>query len=234
MLGEEALPGSGKPARLPPLDRLPAAVADRLAREAMPIEAAAGTRLFRPGDACAGYLLLLRGVVRVQLVTAGGHEIVLYRVAPGESCVLTTACLLAHEAYAAEGIAETTVGGLGLPPPAFDALLAEEAAFRRFVFASFTRRLTDLMALLNEVAFRRIDARLADWLLGRRGGTEIAATHETIAVELGTAREVVSRRLKAFERQGLVALGRGRVALRDPAALRRVAASGERAGPKVI
>ena len=163
-------------------------------------------------------------------MTAGGHQIVLYRVEPGQSCVLTTSCLMAHESYAAEGVAETAVSGLGLAPASFERLLTDSAEFRRIVFTDFGQRLADLMGLLNEVAFRRIDARLAVWLLqaSEREGMTIHHTHQEAAVELGTAREVVSRQLKEFERQGLLSLARGRIELRDPATLRRIAAAPDR------
>jgi CRP/FNR family transcriptional regulator len=198
-------------------------------REAVQIDVPAGTVLFHPGDACSLYLLLTRGTVRVQLVTGTGHEIVLYRVEPGESCVLTTSCLIAHEAYAAEGVAETNVTGLGLTPAQFERLLAESAEFRRMVFTDFGHRFADMMLLLNEVAFRRIDARLADWLLQtcEREGEVLRHTHQEVAVELGTAREVVSRQLKEFEREGLVSLARGRIGVLLPMALRQIASLGE-------
>lgn len=220
-------------ARYPALFALPAPVRQHLLAAAVPVEVPAGAVLFRPGDACSLFLLPLEGTVRVQLVTPGGHEIVLYRVTPGETCVLTTSCLMTHEAYAAEGIAETPVRGLGLTPGIVDRLMSESAEFRRFVFAAFGRRLTDLMLLLNEVAFGRIDARLAGWLLERAAAGSVDATHQAIATELGTAREVVSRQLKEFERQGLVTLARGRVELRDPPGLRRVAADVERREARV-
>lgn len=211
------------------LDHLPEPVRRRVLIAATPIEAPAGTVLFRPGEACALYLLPLRGTVRVQLVTASGHEIVLYRVEPGQTCVLTTSCLLAHEAYAAEGVAETPLRGLGLPPAMFDELLAESAEFRSVVFASFGRRLADLMLLLNEVAFRRIDARLAEWLLRQVDSeTDVRTTHQAIANELGTAREVVSRQLEAFARRKLVTLARGRITLADRRSLQRIAAMADR------
>lgn len=211
------------------LATLPAAVRASVLAEGVPIEVGAGTVLFRPGDGCSHYLLLLAGTVRVQLVTESGHEILLYRVDPGESCVLTTSCLLAHEAYAAEGVAETAVRGVGLPAAAFDRLLATSAEFRSFVFASFGQRLSDLMLLLNEVAFRRIDARLANWLLQRGAeGGPIQATHQAIAAELGTAREVVSRQLKSYERRGLVRLARGVIDLLDRRGLADLAAMADR------
>ncbi len=209
---------------------LPEPVRDVVLQEAARIAAPAGTILFRPGDACSLYLLLTEGTVRVQLVTGGGHQIVLYRVEQGQSCVLTTSCLIAHEEYAAEGIAETPISGLGLSPALFERMLAESPEFRRLIFTDFGHRLADLMVLLNEVAFRRIDARLADWLVltSAREGRSIRHTHQEAAIELGTAREVVSRQLKEFERQGLVSLSRGRIEVLGPDTLRQIAALSER------
>ncbi|MFO1037274.1 MAG: Crp/Fnr family transcriptional regulator [Geminicoccaceae bacterium] len=212
------------------LSRLPEGIRRRVQEEAVRIEVPAGTVLFRPGDACAMYVLLTRGTVRVQLVTSTGHQILLYRVEQGETCVLTTSCLIAHEAYGAEGVAETDVAGLGLTPALFERLLAESNEFRRMVFTDFGRRLADLMVLLNEVAFRRMDARLADWLVqtAAREGTTLRHTHQDVAVELGTAREVVSRQLKEFERDGLLSLARGRIDVLDTRTLRQIGATAER------
>lgn len=185
-----------------------------LLREGRIVRMASGTVLFRPGDQCTAFTLVLTGSVRVQLVTEGGHEIVLYRVEPGASCVLTTACLVAAQAYAAEGIAETEVDAVVLPLASFESLLGRSAAFRRMVFATFGARLQELVALISEVAFRRMDARLADWLLAA-GADRVTATHREIAIELGTAREVVSRLLKEFERAGILELGRGELTVVD-------------------
>lgn len=190
----------------------------RLAAAARPLSAPAGAVLFRPGDPCGGFVMLGRGSVRVDLVAEDGHALLLYRVAPGEACLLTTACLFTGEAYAAEGRAEGALEGLLLPRAAFDAAMAGSAAFRRFVLAGFGARLGALMARIEALSFRSVDRRLAEALLGR-GGAEVAATQAELAVEVGTAREVVTRRLNALAREGLVALGRGTVAIRDRAGL---------------
>jgi len=215
--------------------RLPADIRQHVLREAVRVDAPAGAVLFRPGDACSLYLLLTGGTVRVQLVTSTGHQIVLYRVGRGETCVLTTSCLIAHEAYAAEGVAESDVTGLGLSPAQFERLLGDSVEFRRIVFTDFGHRLADLMVLLNEVAFRRIDARLADWLLrtSEREGQVLRHTHQQVAIELGTAREVVSRHLKEFERDGLVSLARGRIDLLEPALLRQIVPLDDQTGSTV-
>lgn len=176
----------------------------------------AGTILFQDGTECANYVLVIDGAIRVQKVAENGREIVLYRVEAGQSCVLTTNCLIARDDYSAEGIAETEVRALILPAATFRALLARSEPFRDFVFSAYAARIADLLMLIEEVAFGRVDVRLAAWLRQHadRSG-EIRATHQDIATELGTAREVVSRQLKEFERRGWVSLHRGRVVVTD-------------------
>lgn len=192
----------------------------KLARAAQPASLPKGAVLFRPGDVCRNYLMMIDGAVRVQMTAESGREIVLYRVARGETCILTTSCLMTRRDYGAEGVAESDCAALALDAGSFHDLLGCSALFRDFVFRSFGTRITGLLTLVEEVAFRRIDLRLARFLLDRApGGGELELTHQVIAVELGTAREVVSRQLKEFERRGLVGLTRGRVAVVDPAGL---------------
>ncbi len=145
----------------------------------------------------------------------------LYRVEAGQSCVLTTACILAEEAYNAEGVAETALTVVNLPKASFDRLAAEEPAFRKFVFSAYSRRLIDLLRVVDEVAFGRIDLRLAERLLKlAEEGTELVITHQELASELGTAREVISRQLTEFQRRGWISLRRGRISLTDVSALK--------------
>jgi len=183
------------------------------AGKAMRMQVKKGSVLFRDGDACNGYVLVIHGSVRVQKIDPQGHEIVLYRVEEGQSCMLTTTCLLAKQNYPAEGIAETDVDLVLLPLDAFDSALAESPSFRRFVMANIGNRISDLMLLLEDVAFGRKDVRLAAFLLKHvsADGDVLECTHRQMAVELGTAREVVSRLIKDFERKGLVSLGRNRI-----------------------
>ncbi len=219
-------PGGAWPDAFPELAGLEPAVRARLAGEARPVTLPAGTTVFHDGDACNSYLLVLDGSVRVQKVSSGGREITLYRVGDGQTCILTTSCLLAGERYPAEGVTETEVRAIALPAALFQALLAESVVFRRFVFAVYARRIADLITLVEEVAFGRMDLRLAARLRdGDDGAGTVATTHQELAAELGTAREVVSRLLKDFEHRGLVALHRGRIELRDRDALARLAAS---------
>ncbi len=198
----------------------------KLERHARIMELPAGTTLFRPGDLCENYMVVLKGSARVTLTSESGREILLYRVEPGQSCVLTTAALMAGDDYEAEGETETETLALVIPQPVFRELLAESEAFRRFVFSSFAVRLRDLIGLVGEVAFARLDRRLAAFLCRRADdrGT-IHLTHQEIAAEVGSTREAVSRLLKSFERAGYVRLSRGSVTLLDRRALARLAES---------
>lgn len=176
----------------------------------------AGTVMFQDGAECSSYVLVLEGSIRVQKVSENGREIVLYRVESGQSCVLTTNCLIAREDYSAEGIAETEIKALILPAATFRTLLGKSEPFRDFVFSAYAARIADLLMLIEEVAFGRIDVRLGGWLRQHADAkAEIRATHQDIATELGTAREVVSRQLKEFERRGWVVLHRGRIEVKD-------------------
>lgn len=210
--------------RFPALQHVPERERDRLQRDSRIVEIAEGDRIFGPGQAPESFLLMLDGTVRVQQVSENGREIVLYRVTAGEICTLTTACLLGYEDYQAEGIAETPVRAATISRPAFDALIAASGAFRRFVFSAFSHRVTGLFRVIEEVAFTRIDARLAHRLLQRADAQgRVEATHQQLASELGSAREVISRQLYEFRRRGWIALLRGSVEIIDRSALARIA-----------
>lgn len=208
------------------LDSLAAPIKARLTHDSKIVAVPQGTVIFGPGKAPENMLLLLDGVVRVHQTSESGREIVLYRVAAGESCVLTTACLLAYEDYQAEGVAETDVTAVAIPRRVFDLLIADSEAFRRFVFSAYSRRITDLFTIIEEVAFQRMDIRLAQKLLAMADAAgQIKATHQMMAAELGTAREVVSRLLQEFQRRGEVEIGRGEIRIRKPDALKALAES---------
>lgn len=195
-----------------------------ITQSAIPVILPPGAKAFEAGNPCGNYLMLATGRVRVQQVSESGREIVLYRIAAGESCVLTTACLLAHQDYAAEAICETEVTALAVPQSCFERLLADSPRFRDFVFTAYASRLTDLLLLVEEIAFGHVDARLAERLLALREASDtLTVTHQDLAVELGTAREVVSRQLKEFERRGFVHRERGRIEILDAAALKAIA-----------
>jgi CRP/FNR family transcriptional regulator len=184
-----------------------------------------GTVIFGPGKSPENMLLLLEGTVRVQQLAENGREVVLYRVTAGESCVMTTACMLAYEDYSAEGIAETDVVAAAVPRAVFDELVATSKDFRTFVFTAYSRRMTDLFHVIEDIAFRRMDIRLAQKIAERAEEGSLRATHAQLAAELGTAREVISRQLAEFQRRGWVDLGRGTVTILDADALEQLAES---------
>jgi CRP/FNR family transcriptional regulator len=194
---------------------------------AHPLACPAGTVLFRPDDACSGFVVLQEGSIRVSLTSAGGREIVLYRVRPGEICLQTFTCLAEGRTYSAEGIAETELKGEVIPPGEYDRRMANDPVFRRTVFTAVAHRFADFEHLVESLASASIEARLAEALLALAGpGSEVNLTHGALASEIGSAREVVSRQLSRFERSGLVALARGKVTLLARGALERKAAGG--------
>jgi CRP/FNR family transcriptional regulator, anaerobic regulatory protein len=181
---------------------------------------------FRAGAPCEAYLVVLSGVVKVQLTADTGREIILYRVGQGESCILTVSCLLADKQYAAEGVCETPVTVLAIPAARFGALLGESAAFRDFVLKNYAERIADLILIMEETVFHAMPKRLAGCLLDHACDGRVVSTHQALAADLGTAREVVSRQLKEFERRGLVLLSRGVIELADTARLGVLAGRG--------
>ncbi len=194
------------------------------------VSVSAGAIVFEPGQTADNLLLLLNGTVRVQQRSATGREVFLYRVHAGESCVLTTACMLAFERYSAEGTAETDVTAVAIPRATFDNLAGKSPLFRQFIFQAFSRRITDLFTLIDDIVCQKIDVRLADRLLELAGGgNTIHATHQVLAGELGTAREVVSRTLAEFQRRHWIEQSRGKIRLVSKAGLGRLLrAAGER------
>lgn len=216
-----------------PFERLDPATRAALAGTGRIIVLPAGARAFAPGTACESYLVVLEGAIRVQMVAANGREIVLYRVEAGQSCILTTACLLARDDYPAEAVVERAATVAAVPAAAFQALLGRSQALRDFVFAEFGSRLLDLMLVFEEVAFRRIDLRLARCLIERCDPAGILrVSHQELSVELGTAREVVSRQLKDFEQRGWITLERRRIAVLDAGALAALAADANEGRPR--
>jgi CRP/FNR family transcriptional regulator len=189
------------------------------------VRLAAGTMVFAPGQRAENLLLLLSGTVRVQQRSESGREVFLYRVHAGESCVLTTACMLADAGYSAEGLAETDIEAVAIPRAVFDDLAGRSALFRSFVFQAYARRITDLFGLIDVIVFQRMDVRLAARLLELARDGLVPATHLALAAELGSAREVISRLLGEFQRRGWVTQGRGEVRILDGEALTRLSRS---------
>lgn len=177
--------------------------------------------LYRPGDACQGFVVVHEGTVKVSLMAENGREIVLYRVHPGDICLQTFGCLVNGSHYSAEAVAETPVAIEIISPAEFQRRVVQDAPFRDHLFAGVAARFADLERLVEDVALTSLDARLARALLRLADDAGMVhATHEALAVEIGSARAVVSRQLSAFARDGLVSLARGHIRLDNAPALR--------------
>ena len=205
--------------RLPALASLEPRTRNAVIQSASILTAPADAVVFSPGSECTSFIFVLEGSVRVSITSRSGREVVLYRVEGGQTCVLTTSCLMGGGTYEAEGRTETAVKALALPASCFSRLLEESASFRKFAFTTFASRLHDLIVLINEIAFGQLDHRLAAWLSSNSSGNTITATHQDIATELGATRETVSRLLKEFERKGWLKLERGQITVLQTRAL---------------
>jgi len=212
----------------PVLGQIEPGLKESLIESATEISLPVGHKLFQSGEGCDDYLMVLSGAMRVCLLSESGREIVLYRVRSGQTCFLTTSCLLTNEVYPAEGNVEETITAVLIPAHLFTHLMSNSVVFRNFVFTACGSRISRLMKLVETIAFERIDLRIARFLITSRQcpGT-LKITHQQIASELGTAREVVSRQLKLFEKNGWVELKRNAVVVTDHQALISLEQSGE-------
>ena len=207
----------------PALAGAPAGLLQQATQTTAVMHLPAGVQIFAEHQPCSGFPLLLSGSIKVIKSTANGRELLLYRVKPGGSCIVTSSCLLGHSDYNARGVAETPLVLVVLPVAVFARLITEHQPFRDFVFHLFADRIVELMQLVEEVAFARLDQRLAKLLLAKQGDV-LNVTHQQLAEELGSVREIVSRLLKGFAAQGLVSLGREQVGLLDRAGLKAISA----------
>ena len=181
-----------------------------------------GTVLFDANAPCRGFPLVLEGEVKVSRHSGDGRSLELYRVVPGELCLVSSACLFRSTPLSAQGVATKPTTLLLIPPAVFTQWL-QTLPFRDSVLGLFAERMADLTVLVDAVAFHKLDARLAAALLGR--GQDLALTHQSLADELGTVREIITRLLRRFEREGWVELGRSSIQIRDSAALRALAST---------
>ncbi|MBT8126665.1 MAG: Crp/Fnr family transcriptional regulator [Gammaproteobacteria bacterium] len=204
----------------PQLSEIDDAVINSIFNKAGIINMPAKATAFRQGDTCSNYLLIVSGRIKVLTRAENGREIVLYRLSDGDSCVLTTSCLFGSARYPAEGITETDVVALAIPATEFHEAIQQSKSFREFVFGSFSSHLGSLIALVEEVAFGKLDIRLARHLIELGGDNDsIDTTHQQLATELGSAREVISRQLKDFESKGWLKLHRGSIEIIEKQAL---------------
>jgi CRP/FNR family transcriptional regulator len=213
--------------RFPGLAGVAKECAGALATGAQEVSLPAGARIYEPGGTPSAFLLLAEGSIVVRQISESGREIVLYRIAGGDSCMLTTACLLGHDTYTAEAVSETDVTAIAISRAAFEEMLARSASFRSFVFEGLAARLTAMFRLIEQVAFSRMDSRLAQKLVELSHGADtISITQAQLATELGTAREVVTRVLAELQRIEAVKVGRGEIVIKSRKALADLAGRG--------
>ncbi len=173
-------------------------------------------------------MFLIDGTVRVKQVNAQGREIVLFRAVAGENCVMTTAGLLSDNNMAADGVAETDVTAAAISKSNYNHLMSESEEFRNFVLAAYNKRIRDLFRVVDEVAFGRMDIRLAAKLVNLSAGQNtLKITHQDLANELGTAREVISRLLNEFQKRDWVRQSRGQIEILNLPALKALKDEGE-------
>ena len=209
---------------LPELEGKADEIALQLLDDANILSLPAHSTVFSQGDACRNYLIVLDGKVKVFTRAENGREILLYRLDKGDSCVLTTSCLFGHKNYPAEGVTETEVTALAISAEKFNTALNQSDTFRKMVFSAFSSHLSDLITLVEEVAFGKLDVRLAKYLIGQCDADhKLSSTHQIIATELGHAREVISRQLKELESRGCIKVTRGHIQITDTKALQQIA-----------
>lgn len=173
----------------------------------------AGKQIYHEGDACSTIAFVLAGEIRVYKIGQTGREITLYEIGAGETCILNASCILAGQSYPAHAVTVADTDLLLVPSAEFRRMVSDHEQMREFVFTLLSRRLSGVMELVEEVAFGRMDERLAAYIVDRSAGNRLETTHQRIANDLGTSREVVSRLLKDLERKGKVRLSRNEITL---------------------
>lgn len=209
--------------RLPFLGSADTPIHNDFYARAMPATLEAGTFIRMEGDECTNFALVLDGVARVYKSGPTGREITLYRIEPGEGCVLTASCIVGGDVFPAFAVAETDVFAAVVPASDFRRWVARYPEWQTFVFRLVSGRLVNVITVVEEVAFLRLDARVAAFLLHAGDGGVVHTTHDRIADELGSSREVVSRVLKEMENSGTISLSRGKITLLKEHDLRRIA-----------
>ncbi len=181
-----------------------------------------GDTICGQGSHCSMLALVVSGTARIYKLGESGREITLYRIGTGESCILTASCIISGSPFPAFAVCEEPIEALVIPPGKVRQWTDDHPAWRNYLFGLISSRLGDVISVIEEIAFRRVDQRLAEYLLQRNGDNgrdSLRITHQAIASDLGTSREVISRILKDFEHRGLISVARGRLQITNAAAL---------------
>lgn len=197
--------------------------------QAQHIKLLAGQFVCLEGDICNHLPLVIFGSVRVYKIGESGREITLYHLEQGDSCIMTASCIISQKIFPAFALAETDVEAVIIPANSLRKWVTHNSIWQEYIFGMLSQRLANVIEIIEEVAFRRMDCRIASYLLNNANHKikTIRITHETLAQELGSSREVVSRILKTFEKQGLLSLSRGRIELDNWKELEKIAQLGK-------
>lgn len=209
--------------RFPALAGTPSLI-KAIAEHAQLVSLPSGKTICFEGDECTHLALITTGTARVFKLAESGREITLYRIEWGECCILTASCMLSGRVFPAIASVEDDLQAILIPTTQVTAWMETYEAWRHFLWSLLAERLGDVIGLIEEVAFRRMDRRLADYLMEHADthGPVLQATHQQIAADLGTSREVVSRMLKDFQLRGILDLARGRIKLHELDGLRHI------------
>jgi CRP/FNR family transcriptional regulator len=169
------------------------------------------------GDSCDYLSFVISGVVRVYKIGETGREITLYRLYEGDSCILTASCIVSNSTFPAFSVAESDVEVFSIPSALFSAWIKKYDVWQKFIFNLVSKRLGDIISVVEEIAFRHIDVRIADKLskLYEENGNPVKITHQELASDIGSSREVISRILKDFEEKQIVIISRGSIEIMD-------------------
>lgn len=174
-----------------------------------------GHQIYWQGDACQAIAFLFSGTVRVYKCSENGREITLYEIVPGETCILNASCIIGRQGYPANAVTLTECHALLIPAQVFRQMLTDHEPMRTFIYSLLGHRLVEIMELVEEIAFRRMDDRLRDYLLEKSCNGILQATHQIIANDLGTSREVITRLLRDLELRDEVHVSRNEITLRS-------------------
>ena len=185
---------------------------DFLKTHLKPVSVPKGSILFFQGDICDSILFLTSGAIRLYIQSDDAEEITLYHLNPGEQCIVNTASTLSQTQAIGSAVTTTDIEGYIMDMYSVKELSRNSDTYQSFLFSLYTLRMANLVELINDLQFKNLDQRVMQWL-HNKGQKEIKVTHETIANELGSSREVISRILKSLENDGLIELGRGNIKL---------------------
>ena len=199
-------------------------VQDELFEHGSLIQIAAHQFICMEGSKCTGIPLVLEGSARIYKLSESGREITLYRVEPGDSCVLTASCIMSGVEFPAFAATETKLEAIVIPPQALQRWVTQHTVWSEYLWSLLSSRLAEVISLVEEVAFQRVDKRTAEYLLHLASADgKVTKTHQDIAADLGSSREVISRILKEFENRGFISLSRGEIHIENLIALQRAA-----------